>query len=392
MRKVNTGAWERKAVTILVIFIGIILNESITLAENILMYGYNRYKLNIRQEMSIKSKWIDQYPEYSQIIILEDLGEWYRVEKGYVKKEFVFETIDIYEYGKIICDSLVYSEPNSESKVIADVYIGDESTFVRKENGFLELETGGFIEEKNVSFDFSIDYDYNNKAIGKEDMEHWKMSYLPIRYLGTLKERVAGQGVTTSKQLYFKNVIPIYEIIEGEAYFPSGQNIYKISIDNFCDFESIGEDCDILATYRTVYYTSSSSRKHNIELISRILDGTIINSGETFSYNDISGPRSAARGYREAPVIEYGGYAMDYGGGICQVSSTIYAAIMNQKHFEIIEREAHGLDVSYLPFGMDATVSYGAIDLKFINRYPYSVRLNVKSEDGVCLVTINKIK
>ena len=81
---------------------------------------------------------------------------------------------------------------------------------------------------------------------------------------------------------------------------------------------------------------------------------------------------------------------MGYGGGVCQVSSTIYAAILHNKNFKVTARKPHGLPATYIPVDMDATVSYGSVDLKFVNKYPFKVRLNVKSEDGVCLVTITR--
>ena len=120
------------------------------------------------------------------------------------------------------------------------------------------------------------------------------------------------------------------------------------------------------------------------------MDGKVIEPNATFSYNKTTGSRSASKGYQEAPVIESGQYVMGFGGGVCQVSSTIYAAIKNQASFDVTERRKHGLAVSYIPVGMDATVSYGSIDLKFVNKYPFAVKLNVKSEDGVCLVTITR--
>lgn len=354
-------------------------------------YGYNLYPLNVRAEMDIDSEWIEQYPGTSTIIILEDLGDWYKVENGYVMKQYVYDSVDIYTYGKILNEAPIYSNTEGWCEIIGFVQKDAEYTFIKKVNGYLELLDGGFVEEKFVTFSYTIEGEIKENTLTVEDMQKWNMANLPIQYLGTLKERTAGSGVTTKSKLYFKDIIPIYDIINGEAYFPSGQNIFKISLDKFSEIENVGKSYNVLAAYRTIYYSSSSSRKHNIALVSSFLDGCIINANSTFSYNKTTGPRSASKGYEMAPVISNGQYVDGYGGGVCQVSSTIYAAIMNHRNFEVTARREHGLPVSYLPTDMDATVSYGSIDLKFINRNPFAVQLNVKSENGVCLVTITRI-
>lgn len=354
-------------------------------------YGYNIYGLNIRKEMDIESEWIGQYPGRSTIVILEDMGDWYRVENGYVMKEFVFDSIEIYERGKVLEEVVAFAEPNYQSQVVAIVEKDVERICIWKENGFVLMEDIGYVPEAFVTFYFEIQPEIKPNTLNVDDMKTWRMASLPIQYIGTLEKRTGGKGVTNRNTLYFKDVIPIYDIIDGEAYFPSGRHIYKISIDKFIEIENVGPSYEILAAYRTIYYDSSSARKHNIELVSTFLDGTVISYNKTFSYNKTTGSRSQSKGYLEAPVIENGQYVPGFGGGVCQVSSTIYAAIMNQPWFNVTERRPHGLEVSYLPYGMDATVSYGSIDLKFINEYPFAVKLNVKSEDGVCLVTITRV-
>ena len=358
--------------------------------EQTVMYGYNVNPLNIREEMSIESRWIDQYPGESTIEILEVLDGWYRVEKGFVKMDFVYFSLDIYRNGKFLDNAVVYSEPSQNSQVINLVPKDLEVIFIQKVNGFLELSSGGFVEEKYVTFSWMLEDEIKESTLSVEDMTRWKMSELPIQYLGTLTKKTSGRGVTNKKSLNFRDTIPIYDIIDGYAYFPSGQDIYKISVDKFMEIKNVGAYYEVLAAYRTIYYDSTNARKHNISLVSSYLDGVIIKSNETFSYNKTTGSRSASKGYQEATVIESGEYVMGYGGGVCQVSSTIYAAIKNQPNFDVTERRKHGLEVSYIPVGMDATVSYGSIDLKFVNKYPFDVVLNVKSEDGVCLVTITR--
>ena len=355
------------------------------------VYGYCESPLNVREKMDVDSKWVAQYPADSTIILLEKKGEWYRVEQGYVLGKFVFDSASIDEYGIVMCCSAIYGEANIKSDVIGSINEEEVCLFVQKKNGFVQLFTGGWIPESAVSFDYEHVYDFSEVVLTEADMKTWNMINMPMKYIGTLKVRTKSKGVTTSSALYFKDSIPLYGVIDGYAYFPSGQHIYKISIDKFESIVEIGPKHQTLAAYRTVYYSSSKSRKHNIELVSSILDGTIIRSGEVFSYNKTAGPRTAANGYQIATVIENGQYVDGYGGGVCQVSSTIYAAIMNDPNINVLSRKKHGLDVSYIPYGMDATVSYGSIDLKFANNYPFDIQLNIYAQDGVCMVTLTRV-
>lgn len=358
--------------------------------ESEFRYGYNESPLNIRAEMSVESDWVDQYPSQSTILILEDLGDWYRVEKGYVKREYVLDAIEIYKRGLILENAPIYAEPRVTLETFGYVEEQEELIFTRKENGFLELFTGGFVKEDVVTFQFTPAFVMQETNLTIADMQSWNMIHLPIQYLGTLSAKVPGEGITVKSSLYFQGDIPIYAIIDDYAYFPSGRNIYKIALENFIELKNVGASYDILAAYRTVYFDSSQNRKHNIALVATYLDGTVIPSGKTFSYNRTTGPRNASKGYEKAGVIYNGDIVQDYGGGVCQVSSTIYAAVMNTQGIRVTARKPHGTEVFYLPVDMDATVSYGSVDFKFVNQFPFSIQLHVTTENSTCLVTITR--
>lgn len=118
----------------------------------------------------------------------------------------------------------------------------------------------------------------------------------------------------------------------------------------------------------------SANRVHNVALAASYLSGTIVAPGGVFSYNKVVGPRTGARGFREAPVlIDYELVPGD-GGGVCQVSSTLFnVAVLAD--FEIIARANHSRPVAYLPLGRDATVSYGSHDLQFKNTTAHHILL-----------------
>ena len=121
----------------------------------------------------------------------------------------------------------------------------------------------------------------------------------------------------------------------------------------------------LIGSYATAY-NPNISRAVNIALASSRINGLVIQPGESFSFNQAILPRTAANGYVKANVIVNKKYVLGIGGGICQVSSTLYAAMLTAG-LPATERHPHSLDVGYIPVGMDATISGNALDLRFTN-------------------------
>ena len=323
-------------------------------------------------------------------MIQEKLGDWFRVEGGFVMAEYVYDEVEIYKTGLVNGYTLIFGEADFWGGSIGYVEEGSEETFIRKKNGFLELQGGGWVLESFVNFDFVREPEILETNLTEYDFKSWNMVNLPIKYMGVLTERTKAQGVTRGGGLYFVGRIPIYDVVNGYAYFPAARNIYKLPIEKFAAYENVGSNYNMLAAYRTTFYGSPSGRKFNIAKVSEILNGVVIKSGETFSYNKTTGPRDEASGYKEAYEIRNGESVLGFGGGVCQPSSTIYAAIMHNDSFRVTSRKPHGTEVTYLPLDMDATVSFGSVDFKFVNEYPFDVVLNVYAENDVCLVTLTR--
>lgn len=148
---------------------------------------------------------------------------------------------------------------------------------------------------------------------------------------------------------------------------------------------------DTLGTYSTNYGGSSAARASNIRTASNTISGLELLPGERFDFNKVVGERKASTGYLQAPVyiIKNGETVseMDYGGGICQVSSTIYCAASRAK-LRIITRVSHSKDVSYVPKGMDATVSWGGPDFVFENSTDYPIRILLEANSGILTARI----
>lgn len=133
-------------------------------------------------------------------------------------------------------------------------------------------------------------------------------------------------------------------------------------------------DVDAVLGVYTTYYISGSNRGENIEIAAAALNHVLIKSGAEFSFNDTVGHRVAASGYLTAPVIVDGKIEQDFGGGVCQVSSTLYNAIL-LANLTPTQRVAHFYPSGYVPAGLDATVADGQIDFCFENRLPHNVYL-----------------
>lgn len=146
----------------------------------------------------------------------------------------------------------------------------------------------------------------------------------------------------------------------------------------------IGTDAfpDLLSTYSTRYSTRDRDRTTNLQLAASKINGTVLMPGETFSYNQVVGERTIAAGYKEAPIYVSGEVVDGLGGGICQITSTLYNAVL-YANLEIVERSNHQFVPSYVTASRDATVVYGSIDFKFKNNRDYPIKLVCSVSGGI---------
>lgn len=139
---------------------------------------------------------------------------------------------------------------------------------------------------------------------------------------------------------------------------------------------------DLLSTYSTRYSTRDSDRTTNLQLAASKINGTVLMPGETFSYNQVVGARTIAAGYKEASIYVEGEVVDGLGGGICQITSTLYNAVL-YANLEIVERSNHQFVPSYVTASRDATVVYGSIDFKFKNNRDYPIKLVCSVFNGI---------
>jgi vancomycin resistance protein YoaR len=162
---------------------------------------------------------------------------------------------------------------------------------------------------------------------------------------------------------------PVQVILEDLPAKVSTEAVKKLAFDG------------VIGEFQTKFNPGDRNRTANLSRAAKALDQKIIKPGATFSFNDTVGPRTPATGYKEAYVMEGNKYVLGTGGGICQVSSTLYSAIL-MADLQVTERTPHGVPVDYIPLGQDATVSYGQVDLKFKNNTQNLVYIRTTVQSG----------
>ena len=160
------------------------------------------------------------------------------------------------------------------------------------------------------------------------------------------------------------------------------------------DVETLKENTKLISTYTSEFEGSTlgnPDRVANIRILADIVNGTVIKPGETWSINEAAGPRNSATaktvGWKEAPGIARGRYEDQVGGGVCQVSSTVYNSAIRAE-MDIVERTAHSWPSSYISEGMDATISTGGPDLKIANPYNMPVYMAAYINEDENKVTV----
>lgn len=148
---------------------------------------------------------------------------------------------------------------------------------------------------------------------------------------------------------------------------------------------------DVLATFTTRYDASNTDRTTNLRIACQKLNEKVVLAGDTFSYNQALGERTVAAGYRNGKIYENGEVVDGIGGGICQISSTLYNAVL-MANMKVTERRNHQFVTSYVPAGRDATVVYGLTDFKFKNTRTYAIKIKASVSNGIATVSIYGIK
>lgn len=187
-----------------------------------------------------------------------------------------------------------------------------------------------------------------------------------------------------------------FNVEEAKALLQEDKEQYEIQLSITkpnVTTSQIGSEAfpNLLSTYSTKYDGGNIDRTTNLRIACKKINDKVILPGETFSYNKTLGERTSAAGYKYAKVYENGEVVDGIGGGICQISSTLYNSVL-MANMEVTERRNHQFITSYTPAGRDATVVYGLTDFKFKNTRNYAVKIKASCSNGIATISIYGIK
>ena len=249
-----------------------------------------------------------------------------------------------------------------------------------------------------TSLTFDMDYYYNaypdlQAALGYD----YNSLYRHYLDFGLAEGR---SGSAEFNCLVYRNNYPDLQAVFGNDY-----RAYCVHYENYGKAEgrsAAGDGMDLcvsvaseapastlLGSYATAY-NPNISRAVNVALAASRINGVVVQPGEGFSFSQTILPRTAANGYVEANMIVNKKYVLGTGGGICQVSSTLYAAMLSAG-LPATERHPHSLNVGYIPEGMDATISGNALDLQFVNIFDAPIQIQAAADEGTLTVWIYKL-
>jgi len=154
--------------------------------------------------------------------------------------------------------------------------------------------------------------------------------------------------------------------------------------------QTIVPNVSVLASHETKFNSNEKNRSANISLAAESINGKVVSPGEVFSFNEAVGPTIESRGYKEDIIFIDGEKHKGFGGGVCQVSTTLHGAA-EEAGMTILERHDHSRPVGYAKPGDEAATSYGGIDFKFKNDKQYAVRINAGVTDGRVCVSLHSV-
>lgn len=359
-----------------------------------------------------------KHDDFTAVLIPKQFGVSFDVDKAITDAYSIGRSGNIFENNFEILNSLL-----KNNSILIDVNY-DEAIFSSNIN-----EINGLLPDKVVNSDYYVDGTTLHITRGKDgvavDEEKFKKDVLSNLEMLNLKTSDIDIPVVNKKatqidiDAIYKEVhkapVDAYYTTNPYVVYPSSTGLdFDISLDEAKQILSeekdeyeiplkvlypsvstndIGSEAfpDMLSKFSTSFTSSNSNRSTNIRLAAQKINGTVLMPGETFSYNQVVGKRTAAAGFKPAPAYFGGEVVQEYGGGICQVSSTLYNAVL-YANLEITERTNHGFKPSYVTPGLDATVSWGGPDFKFTNNRDYPIRISCDTSGKILKIYIYGLK
>lgn len=366
------------------------------MAENIILQ-YNNYDFNMPIEQ-IEGKFnIDDAVNYAYNI--GKTGKFFKDTHDYMSIAINNVNIDpIFEYNELYLNEYIQSiqEKLPDQLRQSSYYIDDGDLII--ENGTVGA---GIYEEdlKELIIDCIQDLSYTDSVLKIP-------TYL--EYPDAINVAVIRNDIYREAKSAYYTTSPyaVYPHVVGVDFAMSTEEIQKIINENPRDeyrvelryttpdvtIKDLGMDAfpNRLSSFSTSY-VNNPDRTTNLRLASNKINGTVLMPGETFSFNQVVGKRTKAAGYKSAAIFSDGQVVDGLGGGICQVTSTLYNAVI-EADLEIVSRRNHMFVPSYVKAGADATVVWGSTDFKFKNSRDYPIKIVTSVQNGYATAQIYGLK
>lgn len=275
-------------------------------------------------------------------------------------------------------------------------YIEDENLIIVKGEAGVKINESE-MKEKIISTIRKLEDKDNIVSISVEEIEPNKIDLQKIRdeIYKEPQDAYVSKNPTTV-HTHVNGVDFAISLEEAQKLLEEEKQEYTIPLKITVPSKTIkdlGEEAfpDLLATYTTRYDASNVNRSNNLSIAASKIDGTILMPDEVFSYNTVVGARTIEEGYKEAGAYSGGEVVQAVGGGICQISSTLYNTAL-LANLEIVDRSNHQFQTSYVPVSRDATVSWGYLDFKFKNTRTYPIKIVASAKNGVATISMYGIK
>lgn len=297
---------------------------------------------------------------------------------GLTKEEAVLylnEQFSIPKYITLICEGTEYKFTQQDFSIQYDIESAVNKAYEIGRTG-KKLEKYKTIKQlQNIPQNITAERYFNEELIKEKLQELESLLYVNPTNATVVKnsdgfkiiENVNGEKIDFDKML--SDTLNLVQTKDEGIVYIDKEVIYSDYKSEL--FNNFG---DLLGSFATSFTRTNSNKGRiaNIELASSKINGVVLYPAETFSTYAKFGDTTAENGYKLAPTIINGNLVDDYGGGICQVSSTLYNAVLLSE-LEVVERKNHSLKVSYLDYGFDATIAGNYIDFKFKNSYEYPI-------------------
>lgn len=212
-------------------------------------------------------------------------------------------------------------------------------------------------------------------------------SYIADRTSTNNRNNIADKSSNNASNTENNNVNQNTNINEHNTNINNNLNNLENNTNNTLPMQE-----EVISAFSTKVYSKDANRQNNIKLACSELNGTIVPNGSTFSFCKTVGQSTPQKGYTEADIFdEDGNKKKGIGGGKCQISTTLYNAVLNVPNLIVTERHEHSNKVPYIQDGKDAAVNYGTYDLKFENRTGFDIKINADSTSDAVNISIYKV-